>query len=256
MLLLLRKDLMQAWRSFRFPALVLTAVFFAILEPLTARYMPEILSWLAEELEGLLEILPQMGPVDAMISFLGDLTQVVALVLIVIAMGAVALERERGITAWVLSRPVGRGRYIWSKFYSLVIALVIAIAAAGALVITYTGSLLGPVPLAGAIWTLIYAGIYLKLILAVTVAASTVFRSQLAAGGTGIAFLFLVWLPGLVLGDLPTVRYFPHTLAGQSYGLLTGQFAWTEFLPAAVATLVLANGLIALSVLRFRRAEI
>lgn len=254
-MLLLRKDLIQAWRTFRLPALLLIVIFFAILEPLTARYMPEILAFLAEELEDLAAILPQMGPVDAIIGFLGDVTQIGAIALIVIAMGSVALERERGITAWVLSRPVGRGAYIWSKYLTLLITLALALVAGGTLVITYTGTLLGSVPLGGTLWVLIYTGIYLKLILAVTVAASTVFRSQLAAGGIGIAFLFLIWLPSL-LGDLDAARYFPHALAGQSHGILTGQYAWNDFLPAALITLVLSTGIIALSVWRFRRAEL
>ena len=65
--------------------------------------------------EGITIVMPEMGPVDAMASFFGDLAQIGAFILIVIAMGAVANERERGISAWVLTRPVGR-QPTWSKF--------------------------------------------------------------------------------------------------------------------------------------------
>ena len=256
MLLLMRKDLLQAWRTFRIPALMLTGVFFALLEPLTARYMPELLSLMAKELEGIAEIIPPMGPPEALAGFLGDLTQIGALVLIIIAMGSVALERERGIAAWVLTRPVNRGGYLWSKYLSLVTALAATLLASGALVISYTGSLLGPVSLGGALWAILFTGLFLKLILAVTVSASVFFRSQLAAGGVGIAFLFLIWVPQLVLGNFEVVRFFPHVLAGRTAGLLVGSMQWSYFIPAALITFVLANGLIAFSALMFRKAEL
>ena len=51
MLLLVRKDLLQAWRTFRLPALILTGVFFALLDPLTAKFMPQILGSLAMSLK-------------------------------------------------------------------------------------------------------------------------------------------------------------------------------------------------------------
>ncbi|MEW5783934.1 MAG: ABC transporter permease subunit [Bacillota bacterium] len=256
MLLLLSKDLRQAWRTFRLPALVLTGVFFALLEPLTAKFMPEILAYMAKELEGLAEILPQMGPLEALTSFCGDLTQIGALVLIAIAMGAVALERERGIAAWVLTRPISRSAYFWSKYLALLIGVAVTLIVSGALALAYTATLFGPFPVGGALWGLLFIGIFLMLILAVTVTASSLLRSQLAAGGVGIAFLFIIFVPQLLLGGTAVVRYFPHTLAGHLSGLLSGMLEWTYFLPAALITAALANLLVAAGAFFFQKAEL
>lgn len=256
MLLLMRKDLLQGWRTFRLPALVLTAVFFGLLEPLTARYMPELLSLLAQELPGLAEIIPPMGPPEALASYLGDLTQIGALVLIIIAMGSIALERERGIAAWVLTRPVSRTAYLWSKYLSQAAGLAVALLCGGVLAVAYTGTLFGSVPAAGAAWAIFFTGIFLLLVLAVTVAASAFLRSQLAAGGVGLAFLFLIWLPELLFGGFEIVRYFPHVLSGRAAGLLAGTLEWSYFVPAALVTIALSGGIVALSALSFRRAEL
>lgn len=256
MLLLLSKDLRQAWRTFRLPALVLTGIFFALLEPLTAKFMPEILAYMAKELEGLAEIMPQMGPVEALISFFGDLTQIGALVLIIISMGAVALERERGIAAWVLTRPISRSAYLWSKYLALLIGVAATLIISGTLVLAYTASLFGPFPVSGAFWGLLFIGIFLMLILAVTVTASSLFRSQLAAGGVGIAFLFIIFVPQLLLGSTAVVRYFPHVLAGHLGGLLSGMLEWTYFLPSALITAALANLLVAAGTFFFQKAEL
>ena len=257
MLLLVRKDLLQAWRTFRLPALILTGVFFALLDPLTAKFMPQILGLFGDELEGLAEMIPEMGPAEALLSFYGDLIQIAALVLIIIAMGAVALERERGIAAWVLTRPVDRGAYLWSKYLALLIGMFIAVAASGALAIAYTASLFGSVPLSGALWALFFISIFLMLILAVTVTASAFCRSQLAAGGIGLAFLLAIFLPELLFGHTELVRYFPHVLStGHAGHLLSGLEDWTYFIPAAVITLILAQLCIAVAAHYFKQAEL
>jgi ABC-2 type transport system permease protein len=256
-LLLVRKDLLQAWRTFRLPALILTGVFFALLEPLTAKFMPQILGLFGDQYEGLADIIPEMGPAEALLSFCGDLTQIVALVLIIVAMGAVALERERGISAWVLTRPVDRGAYLWSKYLALLIGMIITVAVSGALAITYTASLFGSVPLSGALWALLFIAIFLMLILAVTVCASAFFRSQLAAGGIGLAFLFAIFLPQLIFGQTDIGRYFPHVLSTGHVGhLLSGLEDWSYFFPAAVITVILAQLFIAVAAHYFKQTEL
>ena len=98
---LFAKDIRQLWRTFRLPALLLSGLFFAILDPIGAKYMPQIMEKLMSGSEGITIIMPEMGPADALISFFGNLAQMGAFIIIVTAMGAVANERERGISAWV-----------------------------------------------------------------------------------------------------------------------------------------------------------
>lgn len=254
--LLLHKEMLQLWRTFRFPALTLTALFFGLLEPLTARFMPQIITYLARELEGLAELIPPMGPVEALAGYYGDLFQIGTIVLIIIAMGTVALERERGIAAWVLTRPVKRGDYIWAKYLALAVSLAASLALGGLVAMLYTRSLLGPFSWAAALWSLFFVALFLNLILAVTVAASTFLRSQLAAGGVAIAFFFVIWVPQLLLGRLEVARFFPHALASSSPAVLAGALEPARLWPAAAIATALALALIALSVHRFGRAEL
>ena len=63
------KDFRQLWRTFRLPALLLLGIFFAILDPIGAKYMPQIMEKLMSGTEGITIVMPEMGPVDAMASF-------------------------------------------------------------------------------------------------------------------------------------------------------------------------------------------
>lgn len=56
------KDMRQLWRSFRLPALLLTGLFFAILDPIGAKYMPQIMEQLMRGAEGIAIVFPEMGP--------------------------------------------------------------------------------------------------------------------------------------------------------------------------------------------------
>ena len=205
----------QLWRTFRLPALLLVAIFFALLDPIGARYMPQIMEQLMRGTEGITIIMPEMGPADAMASFFGDLAQLGAFILIVIAMGAVAAERERGISAWLLTRPVGRLPYFWSKFAAYSAGILLTVSAGTLLAALYTASLMGTPPPGPTAWGSFFTALYLELILAIALAASALLRGQVAAGGAAFGFMILLWLPQLFLDQTELGKYaLPPQLAG------------------------------------------
>ncbi len=253
---LLIKDMRQLWRTFRLPALLLAGLFFAILDPLGAKYMPQIMERLMSGSEGIAIIMPEMFPADALISFFGNLAQLGAFIIIVTAMGAVANERERGISAWVLTRPVGRLPYFWSKFVVYSVGIVFTVGLGTLLASLYTASLMGAPPVCLTVWGSIFMVIYLELILAITLSASALLRGQIAAGGAAFAFLMLLWLPQLFLDQTSAGKYMPYRLSSLVAGLLKGNAGPADFLPALAAAFIVAAAVLTAAVLSFRRAEL
>ncbi|NLA04854.1 MAG: ABC transporter permease [Firmicutes bacterium] len=254
---LLLKDLRQLWRTFRLPALLLAGLFFAILDPLTAKYMPQIMEQLMRGAGGISIIMPEMGPEDALISYFGkNLSQVGAIIIILTAMGAVAGERERGVSAWVLTRPVGRLPYLWSKFAAYSTGIVLTVGLGTLLASLYTASLMGAPPLGPTLWSALFMLLYLELILALTLGASALLRGQLAAGGAAFAAMLLLWLPQLFLDQSGAGKYMPYRLSSLIAELLKGSAVPADILPALPATFILAAGVLAAAALSFRRAEL
>ena len=106
---LLRKELLEQWRTRRL--LVVTVVFVAlgIGSPFLARYTPELIQALGGvpfEIE-----FPEPTTLDAIDQFLKNLGQVGILSAILLAMGSVATEKERGTAALLLSKPASRAAY-------------------------------------------------------------------------------------------------------------------------------------------------
>ncbi len=251
------KDMRQLWRTFRLPALLLTGLFFAILDPIGAKYMPQIMEQLMRGAEGITFIMPELGPEDALISyFCKNLSQVGAIIVIFTAMGAVAGERERGVSAWVLTRPVGRLPYFWSKFAAYSAGIVLTVGSGTLLASLYTASLMGAPPVGPVIWSAALMVLYLELILAITLSASALLRGQIAAGGLAFAAMMLLWLPQLFLDQTAAGKYMPYRLNSLIPELLKGIAAPADILPALPAPLMVAAAFLLAAVLSFRRAEL
>lgn len=251
------KDMRQLWRTFRLPAMLLAGLFFAILDPIGAKYMPQIMEQLMHGAEGITIVMPELGPADALSSFLGkNLSQMGAFIVILTAMGAVAAERERGISAWVLTRPVGRLPYFWSKFAAYSVGVVLTVGLGTLLAALYTTSLIGAPPVGPTLWSAFSMVLYLELILAITISASALFRGQLAAGGVGFAALILLWLPQLLLEQTDMGKYMPYRLSSLIPALMKGDAAPAEILPALPAVLIIAVAFLTAASLSFRRAEL
>lgn len=254
---LLIKDLRQLWRTFRLPALLLVGLFFAILDPIGAKYMPQIMEQLMRGAEGIAVIMPEMGPADALISFLGkNLSQMGAFVVILTAMGAVAGERERGISAWVLTRPVDRLSYLWSKFAAYSAGIVLTVGSGTLLASLYTASLMGAPPVGPTIWGALFMVFYLELILAITLGASALLRGQIAAGGAAFASMMLLWLPQLFLDRTAAGKYMPYRLSSLIADLLKGSASAADFLPALLTAFIVAAAVLTAAAVSFRRAEL
>jgi ABC-2 type transport system permease protein len=246
---LLRKELTEQWRTMRLP--IAMAVFFClgIASPLLARFTPDIVRSLASPQLAALVPAPRLG--DAVVQFVKNMSQFGALMAIVLAMGSVAGERERGTAAFVLSKPATRLQLLAAKLLALTATLAAAVLVAGLAAYAYTAALFSSLAPGFAV-TCALTLVGLAVVTAVTFAASTVTGSTVAAGGVG----FVALLAGGMLSVLPGVDpYTPFGMVAQAQPLAVGGPAGWILWPLAVQVLVIC-ALFAASVLSFRRQEL
>jgi ABC-2 type transport system permease protein len=198
-----RKELWQQWRTKR--VLVVTAVFlgFGLTSPLLARFTPELLRSI-EGAEQFAELIPRPTAADSVAQYIKNITQFGFILAILLGMGAVAGEKEKGEAALILSKPLPRWAFVMSKFVAqaAVYAVAFLLAALGAYY--YTVLLFGDFAfgqfLAGngllLLWLLVFT--------AVTLLGSTIARSVGAAAGIALAGAVLL----LVMGSIPQLAHF------------------------------------------------
>lgn len=248
---LLAKEFREQWRTWK--AVVFLAVFLitGMLSPVLAKYTPELLKSIPNLPPGMMNLFPVPTVADSVAQYLKNTDQFGILLVILLTMGVMAQEKERGTAAMLLTKPVGRSVVVLAKWLTGMTILVAGLIVDGLACLAYTAVLFEPLPAVPFLLMNLLLVVYLGVFLTVALMASTLARTQaIAAAG---AFGGLVLL--LVLGSLPRVNdYMPDKLAawGGSLVLKGDVTAW----PA----LVVAAGLILLCLLaaclRFEREEI
>jgi len=249
--IVLRKELTEQWRTKRL--LIVTAVLaaFGLASPLLAKFTPELLKSIPSMPAGFAEMIPAPSVADAVGQYVKNLSQFGILLALLMSMGAVAQEKERGTAAMMLTHPVSRLNFLLAKFTALgvVFAFSLVVAALGCWY--YTLLLFEALP-----WGpyLALNGLMLVVFLvyiAVTLLCSTLVHTQGAAAG--LAFAALVLVAGV--GSLPLIgEYFPGRLFSWGGALVLGggSPAW----PAFWVSLGLIAAALLVAWLVFRRQEL
>ena len=245
-----RKEMLGQWRSYRLLVATVVLLAFGLLSPLTAKLMPEIFKLMPGG-ETIAQLIPPPTVQEAVAQYIKNSDQFGLILAVLMAMGAVAQEKDKGTAALVLAKPMPRSAFLLAKFAAQGTTFVVAIALAGAACYYYTWILFGAMGVAA--W-LALNGLLLVIVLmyvALTLLCSTLTRSQAVAGGLALGLVVIV----SVLGSLPRIgEYFPARLLGWGSGLVAGKPApaW----PALLMTLTLTLGALAAACLSFRRQEL
>jgi ABC-2 type transport system permease protein len=250
-LIVLRKELLEQWRTYKLLIIASVLVVFGLISPLLAKLTPELLKAIPNIPPELALAIPAPTLADAAAQYVKNMSQFGILLALLMSMGSVAQEKERGTAAMMLVRPVSRETFLLAKFtaLALIFAASLMLAALGC---WYYAFLL----FQSLDWIPFLAlnGLMLVVFLdyiAMTLLCSTLARSQAAAAG--LAFGGLVLLGGL--GALPRIGdYLPGKLFSWGTALLIGKAdpAW----PALWISLGLILALLLAAGIIFRHQEL
>ena len=247
---LLRKELLEQWRTTRLPVVATVFMLVGLSSPLLARFTPEILKAVGGDQFQI--ILPTPTAADAYDQLAKNLGQFGALIAVLLAMGAVATEKERGTAALILTKPVSRAAFLLAKQVAIAVTLGIstAIAAVGAWF--YTFVLFEPLPIAGYIAATVLQWLALVAFATITFLGSTLTRSALAAAGLGVAAFIVLG----ILSIVPAIGRFLPTGVGVPARSLALGLSGVDPIGPMIASMILIAALSAVAWLAFRRQEL
>lgn len=247
---LLRKELLEQWRTRR---LLVVAVVFTALgigSPLLARYTPELVKALAGDQFQI--TVPPPTAADAVGQFLKNLGQAGVLTAILLAMGSVAVEKERGTAALLLTKPVSRGAFLLAKLLAIATTLLVGLLLAGIVGYAYTAILFETLPPLG--WVAMTGLLLLALIgyASLTFLGSTLARSSLAAAAIGIGAMVVL----AILSALPSIGPFtPGGLDAPGAAMALGKSPGA-FIGPLLVNVAGVGAVFGLAWLVFRRQEL
>lgn len=245
---LLKKELKEQLKTYRLLIIGGVFLFFGLSTPLMLKYLPEILKLAGEDV--VIEF-PTPTALMSLQEYSSTLAQVGVLIAVLVAMGAIARERERGTAAMVLSKPVGWGAFVVAKLLAMSTSFIIALGVASVASYVYTVLLFGEANASGFLGLNLLVALFFIVSLSVTLLFSSLFRSQLAAGGVALAIL----IGQAVLSGVPWIGDFtPGRLVSWGTELLSGAApsAWT----AVAASLAIVALCLYLARLSLKRKEI
>ena len=248
----LRKELREMVRNNR--VLVVAAVFLVlgIISPLTAKYTPELLKAIGTGQPGVQITFPTPTVADAIAQYLKNVAGTGIFVAILLPMGMVAREKERGTAAFVLTKPVSRAAFLGAKLVALLVLLGVGVLLAAIVTYIYTAILFEPLSLGGFIGCSALVLLSLVAYGLLTFLGSTLVSSQLAAVGIGLA----AWVLISIIGISPAAaQYTPAGLMEPASALARGTTP-EHLLLSVVANLILCVVVAAIAWLAFRRQEL
>lgn len=237
-----RKEMMEQWRSYRLLIVGVVLLLFGLTSPLLAKYGPEILRLALPQGEEILELMPPPTVADAVSQYLKNMSQFGVLLAVLMAMGSVSLEKDKGTAGLMLVKPIPRSVFLVAKFLALGTTFALGILLAGMAGYFYTSLLFESLSLPA--WAALNGMllVFVLVYVALTLLCSTLTDSQVISAG--LAFGVVVILSGL--GAVPRLgRYMPGQLNTWAAQLFTasGEPAWIALgvsLSLIVAALVAA----------------
>jgi len=253
---LLGKELREQLRTYRLPVVAIVFLLFGITSPVLARFTKELLDALGAQATGGIQInIPPPTPADAVGQLVKNLSQFGIFIAILLAMGTVSAEKERGTAALILTKPASRLSFLLAKFVAIGINLAVAVVLACAVGYIYTELLFesAALPIGGYVAMAILLWVAIFTYAALTFLGSTLTRSS--AAGAGIGFLALI-VTGIIAA-LPTIgQFMPISLINPAANLGIGAPAGMDLLGPSIAALLFIVVPFGLAWLSFRRQEL
>ena len=185
------KEAREMVRLGRWIPLVAVYLFLGILQPITSKLMPAILSSASNLPKGTVIHIPPATVDQVLYGIIGQYNQLGILTLILVGMGMIAGERKL-VGEWLWSKPVNMTHYILAKYSVFFLVAALSSLIGLGLGAYYTAQLIGPVN-----WNALWQGALLYVLcqaflISVILLASALVTSPSLAGGIALMVIVLV----------------------------------------------------------------
>jgi ABC-2 type transport system permease protein len=241
-------EILKTSKKIILPAIFL---FFAIVSPLTARYMKEILSsTLQPGMEGLI---PDPTYIDSYVQFFKNFNSICIIAVIFTFVGSIANEKEKGSAVLVLTKKVSRFQFIMSKFAANVLFFTVAYLISAGACIYYTFALFPEIG-GSTLWLAFFMyWTYGVFMISIAILASTLAKSYMVAAVLG----FLGYIAISLIGIFPDiVKYTPAALSSLNVDVIKGTVSGSDMLLPIIQGAALSVIFVLSSVAIFKKQEI
>lgn len=250
---LLKYDFYHLRKTSKFIIFPVVIVMFAILSPVTARYMNQILD-LALGDSGIDIALNDPVALDSYVQYMGNLYETILFVILFVGVGFFIKDKTKGLLPLVLSKPINKTKYILSKYISLSIVILVSLLMGYLVFSYYTYFIFNEIDMLGMLLTTLLFFIYVLYILSICLFTTTHFKSYLAS--VSVTFGIYIFTSMLTIFEISVFKYLPGVISNNSINILTEQEVVSDVLINVVVTLLLSVVFIYFSIRKFNKQDI
>ncbi|MCC2865542.1 ABC transporter permease [Anaerovorax odorimutans] len=244
------KELCESFRTYKLIILGIVFLLLGIMNPLSAKLMPELMGSFLPE--GMSMSLAEPAAIDSWMQFFKNVPQVGLIVMVILFSTMLSGELNRGTLVNMLTKGLSRSSVILAKFISAAVtfsaAYLLCFGVSFGYTVYYWSDPVSRLPLSiAALWAF---GI---LLIASLLLGSVLFRSGYGALLFTGGFTVLLFLLNLIY-DLK--RFNPIRLASDNVSLLNGQMTGSDFTAAFIICGLLAAGFLLAAIAIFNRKQI
>ena len=244
-----RLEVLRLLRTHRWTILLGVYLLFAVVGALGARYLNELIAQMGGDIT---IIAPDPRPVDGLIQFISNISQLGLLAVVVVAAGALAFDAHPERAAFLRTRSSRPGRLVLAPYVVITVATVLSLLVGTAVTVGLTTVLIGSLPVTEVVVGTLYGALYLAFVMAIVAAAASVVRSQVATVFTALATLLLLPLLAMVPALQP---WMPSELLTAVLAIIEGAPA-SDYLRASGVSVAATAGLLVLAMRRLERREV
>lgn len=244
-----KKELLETWRTKRVVLLFVIFTIFGIMNPLTAKLMPEIMKL------SFGEGFPITEPtsLDSWLQFYKNISQIGVYLFAIIFSGTVSQEIHKGTLINLVTKGLKRPVILWSKWFILYLQWGLTLVVSFSITYGYTHFYFpddkSPHPWLAFIPLLIFGFFFTSLI----ILTSTVARSQFE----GLLLTILVMIIGYITGMFDQLKNWnPLSLMGENITILQEARRFSDLLPSMGVTVLLSFFFLIISIIILKQRKI
>lgn len=250
---LFQKELLENWRNKKWIWVPLVIILVSIMDPLTTYYLPYIIENVGGMPDGTVIKLPDYAPADVMLMTLSQLSMFGVLVIVLISMGTISGERKSGVSELVLVKPVSYMNYITAKWVSYLLLAWVSLFLGILVSWYYINILFGKLSFGDFLTTFFFYGIWLTLVVSLTIFYNTIFKS----GGLVAFFTILTIMVMSIMTQIfhHILDWSPNNLSDYIISAISTGETNSDIIFTGVITIALSLILILLSGQFLKRKE-
>lgn len=251
---LLRNEMLENWRNFKWIWVPLVMILIAITDPISTYYLPQIIDAVGGLPEGSVISLADYHANDIVMMSLGQFSSLGTLVLVLISMGSITSERKSGVLELILVKPVSYKNYITAKWMSLLLLIWVSFICGMLMNWYYVSILFGGISFISLLGVIIFFGLWLSLVVSISIFYNSMFKTS---GLVAFFTILTLMLMSVITKIFATyLEWSPSNISSHIQQMLANGEISTQLLGSAGVTVILIGILIVLSIITFQSKEL